>query len=325
MNEDSNGNKLINKLNNGVKSVLKVFLGKKRLIIILAIIILIVIITGSFILIKKDHAKYKEGDMSSTPYANSQYQSNITISENGEINTSKSAQEIWDEMIKAGSAVNKYLNNATELKKLMNAQNVTQYVDTRANPDEKIDWNKLLGNDEESESNSDSDSEDEFKSDFEDPNSTKVQGIIKLKRADINGNITTLTYVSPETMQGYIDEYNNTGSETVKNEASKHFTLEKSYSSSSAYYGTSSGLISGGTIEAGTVFEVNPEYGVGHVYTYESWQGVGNNPSAPYQYNLVQQAGRNFNEEGFRSNQWTLCSCRSTGIWINRRLFRYYF
>lgn len=77
----------------------------------------------------------------------------------------------------------------------MNAEVVTQYPDLRKDPDKKIDWDKVL---------KDSDS---------------LQGIIKFKRAGTDNTKTTMTYVDQETFQGYIDEYNKTGSETAKQNA----------------------------------------------------------------------------------------------------------
>ena len=258
--------------------------------IILPIVLIVIILSASIYLLTYDDAEYKEGDMSSAPYANKQYQSNVTIDANGNINTAKSAQEIWDEMNKSGSRANLYLESASELKRLMNAENITQYLDTRPNPDEKIDWEKLFK---------------DPKSELNDPNSTKVQGIIKLKRAGLDGSIKTLTYIDPETFQSYITEYNNSGSESAKEEAMKHFTIEQSYSSPGGTFGES------GTISAGTAIEIPSEYGINSYYTYMAWQNIKSPSSA--QYKLREQAGMNFNEEGFGMvNGRYVVACTST-------------
>lgn len=54
-----------------------------------------------------------------------------------------------------------------------------------------------------------------------------------------------MVYTDPDTFQSYIDEYNATGSEEAKQQALKHFTIERGYIASN--YG------SGTTISAGTV------------------------------------------------------------------------
>ncbi|MFQ6944267.1 MAG: hypothetical protein ACLRTR_07815 [Clostridia bacterium] len=82
---------------------------------------------------------------------------------------------------------------------------VTNFLDTRKDPDAEIDWDSLN----------------------QDTNSKEVQGIIKLKRATAEGKTITMVYTDPDTFQSYIDEYNATGSETAKQQALKHFTIEE--------------------------------------------------------------------------------------------------
>lgn len=167
-------------------------------------IIIIVLLAAADYFIKLDESKNKDGDMSSTPYAASQYTGNVTIGDSGKITTSVSAQELWDTMIEEGSNVEKYLNDPEQLLKLMNAESITQFLDTRSNPDADIDWEKIN----------------------KDVDGKEIQGIIKLKRKLSDGSTPiTMTYVAPDTFQKYIDNYNSSGKERDKEKALKHFTM----------------------------------------------------------------------------------------------------
>lgn len=191
------------------KGVLKRNL-KRILPFIIIPIIFVVIVSAISYWLTIDDGIYKEGDMSSTPYAASTYINDVTVDKDGTIKSGKTAQELWDEMIKNGSRVDKYLSNPKELARLMKAEIVTQYPDTREDPDKEIDWDEIIKNDD------------------------QLQGIVKFKRASDGQTAetaTTMTYVDPSTFQGYIEEYNNTGSETAKQNALKHFTLKKSSTS----------------------------------------------------------------------------------------------
>lgn len=191
------------------KKVLKKVAKKmtKKFLVIILIIVVILSLLGSFVyFLNIDAAEYKGDDWSNTPYAASQYTGNVDISANGEIATSMTAQELWDKMIENKNNIREYLDNPKELKKLMNAEVITKFLDTRENPDEPINW----------------DSEE-----LTDVNSKEIQGIAKLKRADSNNNKYTMTYVDESTFQSYIDEYNSSGSEEAKQNALKHFTLAK--------------------------------------------------------------------------------------------------
>ena len=54
-----------------------------------------------------------------------------------------------------------------------------------------------------------------------------LQGIIKFKRYDKDGNSRYLTYANPSTFQQNVSEYNNSGSEAAKNFVMSHFTLKE--------------------------------------------------------------------------------------------------
>lgn len=192
----------------------------KRLLfpIILIVCILVVLLSSFVYFITVDDGTYKEDDWSSTPYAASTFVNGTTINEDGTISTNTTAEELWNKMLENGSSVDDYLDSPEELARLMKAEMVTQYPDTRSNPDDTIDWDTIINED-------------------------SLQGIIKFKRATTDGNTSTMTYVDPATFQGYIDEYNSTGSESAKQAALSHFTLRQTAAS------TSSG--NGGAIAAG--------------------------------------------------------------------------
>ena len=187
--------------------------------IMVIVIIVVVILSASVYFITVDDGTYKEGDWSSTPYAASTYVNNVTINTDGTLASGTTAQELWDKMLENGSRVDEYLDSPEELARLMRAEIVTQYPDTRSNPDEEINWDEII------------------------KNGDTLQGIIKFKRADNDGNTTTMTYADPVTFQGYIDEYNSSGSETARQNALSHFTLKKGVAS------TSTG--NGGAVAAG--------------------------------------------------------------------------
>lgn len=189
--------------------------------VLLPFIIIAVLLAGAVYFITVDDGTYKEDDWSSTPYAAGTYINGTSVESDGTIKSSTTIQELWDEMLKNNNRVDKYLKSPEELARLMKAEIVTQYPDTRSNPDEERteeDWDEII-------------------------NSDTLQGIIKFRRADTDGNTSTMTYVDPETFQSYIDAYNSSGSETAKQNALSHFTLKKSAASTTTNNG---GLIAAG-------------------------------------------------------------------------------
>lgn len=191
-----------NKLKNILIKAVKSFL-LKLLIICAPLIIVLSILAGALYLLTLKAATFVAGDNSNTPYAVSQYTDNVEIGKDGKVKASMTAQELWDFMKENKSDGIDYLNSPEELLKLMNAEVVTNYLDTRSNPDKPIDWNSIT-----------------------DINSKEIQGIIKLKRAESNGNTKTMIYADPDTYQSYIETYNKTGSEEAKENALTHFTLD---------------------------------------------------------------------------------------------------
>ena len=148
----------------------------KIMFIPLVIFSIIIILLGACVyFITVDDGTYKEGDWKSTGYGAAVYKSEAKVNSDGSISAGKTAKEIWDELRKNGSSVTDYLSGPKALAKLMNAELVTSFPDTRSNPDEKIDWDKvdLLGD--------------------------KLQGIIKFKRGDKDGKTYTMSYVDETT------------------------------------------------------------------------------------------------------------------------------
>lgn len=278
MGDNFNGVK--NKMVNTVKKLFKL----KIKIIVIILVLILILLSAAVYWLTIDDGTYKEDDWSNTPYAASQYTNNFNVENDGKLTTSMTAQELWDKMIENGSRVDLYLDSPEELLKLMNAEVITQYLDTRPNPDEEIDWDTI-----------------------NDINSKEIQGIIKLKRADTSGKISTMIYTDPATFQKYIDEYNSSGSESAKKKALKYFTLEKMTSSSSGS-GSGSGQ-SASPITAGTTIKIPS--GLGSVHTYMGWQII-SSPSST-QYKLREKTGMPFDEEGFgKINGRYVIACTTT-------------
>src|SRR5699024_10830925 len=147
-----------------LKAALKLPFKIILIVLILVVGVLILLLPAATYFITVDDGTYKEDDWSSTPYAASTYVNGTKVESGGTISTATSAQDLWDRMIANGNDVDKYLDSPEELARIMKAEMVTQYPDTRPNPDEEIDWEAI----------------------FEDADA--FQGIIKFKRADTNGN-----------------------------------------------------------------------------------------------------------------------------------------
>lgn len=249
----------------------------KPIVILISIICLLsIIISASLYYVNLFDTTKQEGDWSNLPYVADYSLENSKISPSGEITTGMSAQEIWETLVDNGSRIDEYLDSPEDLKKLLNVELITRYPDTRENPDEPIDWDKINN----------------------DPNSKLVQGIVKLKRkTSRNDEKSTLTYVDPETFQNYIDKYNETGLEEDKEKALSHFTLGKQEIPKSV---ANPEIGTDGTakkIEKGATILIPQGKGLGETYNYLDWQSLQNTSS--YQYKLKKEAGVTFDEEGF--------------------------
>ena len=210
--EGNNFNAILNRLKrisiNILKGAIKTFAP------ILAIIAIIIILLSSFVhFITIDDGSYKEDDWSSTPYAVSQNTGNSEIDEQGNISTGYTAKELWDKMLENNSRVDEYLDGPEDLQKLMKAELITKFPDTRSNPNDPIDWDAIN----------------------KDINSKSTQGIIKFKRAKSDGSSSTMTFVNKDTFYEWIESYNATGNQDALNNVMNHFTIEENISISNNF------------------------------------------------------------------------------------------
>lgn len=216
----------------------------KMLPIILIIVAIIILLSGMTFIDTIDDAERKEGDWSNTPYAASQYTSDVNIAEDGTITTSMTAQEIWDELLKNNSNVTEFLSGPNELLELMNAEIITNYPDTRPDPDEPIDWDKIN----------------------KDVNSNETFGIIKFKRAmEDGGDPVTMVYADPDTFNGWVQEYNATGSEEARRNALTHFTIQKNeaaFNTDNSTTGSGNTGEATNTVDGGTTNTVDEGFSV---------------------------------------------------------------
>ena len=172
---------------------------------VLIVCVIIILISALIYQVTIDAGAYKEDDWKSVGFGTAVYQSGATVNEDGTISTEKTPEEIWNELVNNHSDVSEYLSGPEALAKLMNAELITKLPDMRPNPDEPIDWSKI----------------DLTKGE-------NLQGIIKFKRADQNGNISTMTYVDSGTFYDWIERYNLTGDEQTRQNIISHFTLVES-------------------------------------------------------------------------------------------------
>ena len=100
-------------------------------ILILVVGVLLILLPAATYFLTVDDGTYKEDDWSSTPYAASTYVNGAKIENDGTITTSTTAQNLWDKMLENGNRVDLYLKNPAELSRIMKAEMVTQYPDTR--------------------------------------------------------------------------------------------------------------------------------------------------------------------------------------------------
>ena len=194
----------------------KEFNTKLQMIIIAIIVFCVSVILFSIIswYLKLLDTRENDKDPKNAPAAVRKFLNDTSIDENGNITSGKSIQEFWNELVQSGNRVTAYLNSAEELGKLIYAARALDYPDTRKNVDDPIQWNKL------------------------NINSTEIQGIVKFKRALADGENISMTYVSPTKFQELISKYQSSGDEKDKQEALKHFTMEKVSSTSSSSVST---------------------------------------------------------------------------------------
>ena len=178
--------------------------------IIALVLIAIIVVGGLGYEMTRQDGSFVEGDESNVLYEVRKFTQDVTIEKDGTIRTAISAQELWDEMVKNHTRIDEYLDNPQQLLKLMNAEIVTNYPDTR--PEGEIDkpldkefWDNLSKN----------------------VDSTETQGIIKFKRAREDGTTQTMTYVDSDTFYKWIELYLATGDESARENALTHFTIQE--------------------------------------------------------------------------------------------------
>ena len=117
---------------------------KKYSIVIIVSIAILVILAGAIYYLKIYDGVENESDPKNASIAAKNIMTDVTIDQNGNINLNKSIKDWWDELKKQDNKITHYLDSAEDLARLLNASLVTQYLDTRENPDEPIDWEKII-------------------------------------------------------------------------------------------------------------------------------------------------------------------------------------
>lgn len=192
---------------------------------------------------KEKGVETEPDDIENGPAAVTKYVNDTKIKEKGDIVKSKSTNALWKELIKNNNKIKDHVNSAELLNKILNAHFATQFLDTREDPSQPINWSKInsevtskdtqgivklkriLEDDEEEKKNEE---QEDDESDEEEDNEAD-KGIF-------------MTYVNPKEFQELIDAYNDAESdderEEAKEEALKHFTLKKVLDNSSESSGT---------------------------------------------------------------------------------------
>lgn len=187
---------IVKKMAKVVKKAIKAAL-VPIIIPIICIIMVIVLLAACVYFITVDDGTYKEDDWSSPMFGARQYTNGVTVGEDGMLTSEYTAQELWDKLKANNSRVVTYLKDSKQLAKLMNAEIITQYPDTRENPDTKINWSQILNPDEKT-----------------------LQGIIKFKRNIIEGNYSLTKEMLEEFKKEY-DQYMKEEGEQKRKEKEK--------------------------------------------------------------------------------------------------------
>lgn len=228
-----NNNKSNTKGDSRAKKIGKFLATAFNLKIWLILIAIIVLLAGAVYLTAKKESKLNMDDKKNVPAKATAFTGKVKVSSDGKINTEKTPKELWKELKKDESNITEYLDSAEDFSKLLNAQLVSQYMDTRPSKqdvqeglakepdkdkgettiDEDIDWKKLLKN----------------------TDSTDVQGIIKMQRRDIKegeedkDSTTQMTFVDKEKFDEWLEGYSTTESESkredYKQKLQTHFTI----------------------------------------------------------------------------------------------------
>ncbi len=164
------------KFKNWIKQSLKVVLKSKLFILILIICIIAFVLGPLFVYyLKRKDAAFKENDKTSTSYVVKQNTKSANLTTTG-IQTESTAEQLWNNMLEAGSRVDYYLDSYEELEKMMNAELVTQYP--------------KIGN-------------------------GGLDGIIEFQRTKSDGTKKELTYIDKNTFETYKNNYVSNGDTKV--------------------------------------------------------------------------------------------------------------
>ena len=178
------------------------FFSPIRIVICLIVLIFIVLIAASSYVVYRGEIKDSNNGRN-VPHAAGSYTSSVEIdTETGEMKTDMNAQELWDKLVENNSNVVNYLNGPEDLAKLLNVSIVTQYPDTRENPEEEIDWDKVLATED-----------------------AELQGIIKVKRNLLEGK-TVLTEEELASLEKEYETYQDEFKLQQKEKAEKWKEIE---------------------------------------------------------------------------------------------------
>lgn len=203
---------IMNKVKNGTKKIaksvfskfMKIIGWKILLICILILTVTLVLFSGFSYVLNIIDGVEDEGNIRNTPGTVSPEIDNAIINEEGNIERTTSTEELWNAMVEAGNNIDEYLDDYTQLNRMINAELVTQSLDLREDPTEEINWDEMSLEDE-------------------------VPGIINLNRALSDGTTITMTYVDSDTFYEYIEIYETTGLEEDKQNVLQHFTINNTY------------------------------------------------------------------------------------------------
>lgn len=218
-------------LRGAIKVVKFLIFGPLFWVIVAAVLITILLAAIKYYL-TLDDSKYKNEDSSNVPYNAYKDISSVKVNEDGSITLDTSPQELWDKLVKANSRISTYLSGPKALAKMMNAELITQFPNTRSNPDEDIDWDAIT-----------------------DVNATTSQGIIKFKR----NMISTRKNLSQDMLNQLTEEYEKYRKEAEEKKAAEKNDIDNSIKDIDKYTvrknGDGSYNIGGATVPAGTSFD----------------------------------------------------------------------
>ena len=119
---------------------------------------------------------------------------------------------------------------------------------------------------------------------------------IQIQRKDENGTVTTLKYTSTDNFDALITQNSD--------EALNYFTLKRQTTSTGSADGTTAATITKGT-------EITVPEGLGNEHTYMGWSKI--TAVSSMQYKLREQAGENYDSEGFaKINGRYVIACTTT-------------